>query len=240
MLCPPVRMPTSLKQLVVPSLLAALSASPFACTQPPAQVQMDRPATAAEISQWRKESGFSVADETEVREAARLQRGFVRNRAVSPDQSLSVRFRMGEMIGDPLQGASTTSTYQLSDASGRVLITAPSRMARSESAGSGGNSQLAWFSPDGSTVLVYEFISECNGPPPLSILFFKDPGKNHAWSVRFPDLGDTLNRPFDEGDHPECRGLLGREILIRNTHDGISKIRIDRLKERHPFPFTVG
>lgn len=198
----------------------------------------DPPATSKEISAWRSERGFVAAGVGEVEEAARREKRFVKSRSVSPDGTLRVVFRCGELVGSAYQGTSTTSTYQLVDAKGRVLISAPSRICRMETGKPFMEPESAWFSPDASKVLVGEDTHANEGV--LAILFFQDPENNGQWSVRFPDLGDTLNRPFDEGDRAECRGLLGEEILIRNTRDGVSKIRLDRLKERHPFPFTIG
>lgn len=223
--------------VAVPALILGFAA----CTPGLASREdSDRPATAAKIFSWRKERGFVEANDTEIAEAKRMERRFANQRALSPDGKCRVVFRGGVLVGDFQHGASTTSIYQLVDASGRVLLTAPSRITRTEYGEPIEHTQLAWFSPDDSKVLVYEHLRECNGPAPLAILFFQDPENPREWSVRFPDLGDTLNAPFDEGDHAECRGLLHEEILIRNTHMGISKIRIDRLKNRHPFPFTIG
>jgi hypothetical protein len=200
----------------------------------------DRPATVAEISTWRKEHGFVAANETEIEQAQQLEKHFTKHRATSSDRKWSVVFQAGEQVGNMYHGISTTSTYKLIDSSSHVLVSAPSRISRGAPGAPIKDTQRAWFSPDGSKALVYEYIRDCNGPPPLAILFFKDPNLGGEWSVSFPDLGDTLNRPYNEGDHAECRGLLGEEILIRNTREGISKIRIDDLKDRHPFPFSFG
>lgn len=197
--------------------------------------------TAKEIARWRSERGFNEASAEEMAEASRSERRFVKNRASSPDGRLRVVLLPGNRIGDFRHGVSTTSVYQLTDAGGRVLMSAPARVVK-KAAGEENieDTLVAWFSPDGAKVLIYEHLHECNGPPPLAILFYKNADEPEGWSVRFPDISDILNEPYDEGAHAQCRGLLGEEILIRNTCEGVSKIRLDRLKDRHPFPFTIG
>lgn len=82
---------------------------------------------------------------------------------------------------------------------------------------------------------------ECNGPPPLVIWFYQDSENSGMWRTKFIAMPEILNAPFDEGAHSECRGFLGDELLIKATTDGtISKKKIGELKERYPFPFTVG
>lgn len=222
--------------------LTGLICASCGTTSPDWAIHPDPPPTAEEIARWRSERGFVAATAEEIAKAGRGERRFANHRADSSDGKLRVVLQPGDLVGDFQHGASTTSVHRLMNASGRVLISAPSRVHHQQSAGEDdiGETLVAWFSPDGSKVLVYEYLNGCNGPPPLAILFFRDPENNGTWSVRFPDVAGTLNKPFDEGNHAECRGLLDEEILIRNTFEGVSKIRLDRLKERHPFPFTVG
>jgi hypothetical protein len=120
----------------------------------------------------------------------------------------------------------------------RVLFSAPSRVTKRSPEFE--DIQLAWFSEDGSKVLIYEYIRRGLGPAPHVVLFHKDSEMENEWRVRFPDIGDTLNMPFWEGDRAECRGILGGEILIRNTCSGVSKTHIDRLKNTYPFPWAEG
>lgn len=164
-----------------------------------------------------------------------------KNRAVSPDGKLKVVFRAGELVGDPMHGrVSATSVYQLQDASGRVLLSAPSRITKRTPDEDIRDIQLVWFSNDGSKVLIYEYLMCGLGPEPHVVYFYQDNESQSRWAARYLDLGDTLNAPFWEGDRAECRGILGDEILIRNTCEGVSKIQIQRLKETYPFPWTEG
>ena len=205
--------------------------------------QIENPAaTPEEIATWRKKHGFVAASEAEIAQAKRIEARFKNNRAVSADGKLRVDFKSGRMVGNPvLSGASTTSTYQLLDASGRVLISSPSRVVTSRSESDIQDIQLVWFSADGSQALLYEDIKTCNGPNPFVILFYQDrEGYSIHWRAKFFDLGDTLNSPFDEGDNAECRGMIGNQSLIRNTREGISKMDINRLKETYPFPWIEG
>lgn len=86
------------------------------------------PTTPEEIAKWRKEHEFAVATEDEIAQAKSLEVRFKNNRAISPDGKMKVVFRAGELVGDRVWGASATSVYQLQDASGRVLLSAPSRV----------------------------------------------------------------------------------------------------------------
>ncbi len=195
-------------------------------------------ATPEEIAAWRKKHGFVAAIEAEIAQAKRMEARFKNNRAVSSNGKLRVVFRAGELVGNPLYAASTTSVYQLVDGSGRVLLSAPSRVTKRTPEIE--DIQIVWFAEDGSKVLIYEHLRCGNGPEPHVVLFHKDPEMQNEWRVRFPDIGDTLNMPYWEGDRAECRGMLGNEILIRNTCDGVSKIQIQRLKNTYPFPWTEG
>jgi hypothetical protein len=198
-------------------------------------------ATPEEIAAWRKKHGFVAASEVEIAQSKRMETPFKNNRAMSPGGKLRVVFRAGELVGNPVLGAaSTTSVYQLVDGSGRVLFSAPSRITKRTPSEEIEDIQLAWFSEDGAKVLIYEYLRCGNGPEPHVVLFYKDPEVQNEWRVRYPDLGDTLNMPYWEGDHAECRGLLGDEILIRNTCSGVSKIHLQSLKDNYPFPFSVG
>lgn len=199
-------------------------------------------ATPEEIAAWRKKHRFVAASEAEIAEVKRLEKPFKNKRAASANGKLQVVFKSGQLVGDPvLSGASTTSTYQLLDASGRVLISTPSRVVTSRSSSDIQDVQIVWFAVDNFQVLLYEHIRTCNGPAPFVILFYQDRESNPThWKAKFFDLGDTLNSPFDEGDNAECRGIIGNQILIRNTREGISKIEINRLRETYPFPWTEG
>lgn len=223
------------------NLLAALVFLSFAsCVNDSSQrVTNENPAaTPEQIAAWRKKHGFVAASEAEIAEVKRMETSFKNNRAVSPNGKLRVVFRAGELVGNPLHAASTTSVYQLVDGSGRVLFSAPSRITKRTPEIE--DIQLAWFSEDGSKVLIYEHLRCGNGPKPHVVLFFEDPEMQNEWRVRFPDIGDTLNMPYWEGDHAECRGLLGDEILIRNTCSGVSKIHLQSLKDNYPFPWSEG
>jgi hypothetical protein len=202
--------------------------------------QIENPAaTPEEIAAWRKKHGFVAVSEIEIAQAKRMEARFKNNRAMLPGGKLRVVFRAGELVGNPVLGAaSTTSVYQLVDGSGRVLFSAPSRITKRTPEIE--DIQLAWFSEDGSKVLIYEHLRCGLGPKPHVVLFHKDPEMQNEWRVRFPDIGDTLNMPYWEGDHAECRGLLGDEILIRNTCSGVSKIHLQRLKDNYPFPWSEG
>jgi hypothetical protein len=201
----------------------------------------DNPPTEQEIAKWRKEKGFLAVSEEDFAQAKLQERPFVKDQCVSPDGKLRVVWRAGKLVGSVYQGASTTSVYELTDASGKVLFSAPSRLYRSDrnwSSSSITKGKNAWFSPDDKKILLDECIdSTC---PPIAILFFQEDELRGEWSVRFMDLGDTLNQPFWEGDVPECRGMTGEFILIRNIHDGVSKIPLNQLKKTFPFPFQIG
>lgn len=194
------------------------------------------------MAKWREKHGFEVASEAELAEAKRLEKPLKNNRATSANGKLQIVFKSGQLVGDPVaSGASTTSTYQILDASGRVLTSAPSRVVTSRTGPNTLNIQIAWFAADGSQALLYEDINTCNGPSPFVILFYQDHESYPSrWKAKFYDLGYTLNAPFDEGDNAECRGMIGNQILIRNTREGISKTDINRLKETYPFPWTEG
>jgi hypothetical protein len=198
------------------------------------------PATPEEIAKWRKEHGFAVATEDEIAQAKSLEVRFKNNRAISPDEKLKVVFRAGELVGDRVWGASATSVYQLQDTSGRVLLSAPSRVVKRTPNKDSNDIQLVWFSKDGSKVLIYEYLMCGLGPAPHVVLFYQNPERENRWAVCYPDLGGTHNAPYWEGDRAECRGILGNQILIRNTCEGVSKIDINRLKETYPFPWTEG
>jgi hypothetical protein len=223
-----------LAALVLLSCASCMNDSSYHANEDPA-------ATPEQIAAWRKKHGFVAASEAEIAQVNRMETRFKNNRALSPGGKLRVVFRSGELVGDPGYGASTTSAYQLSDASGRVLISAPSRVVSSRSESDIQDIQLVWFSADGSQVLLYEDIRTCNGPSPFVILFYQDVESHPIhWRAKFFDLGDTLNMPFDEGDNAECYGMIGNQIFIRNTREGISKIHIDRLKNTYPFPWAEG
>lgn len=202
-------------------------------------VEENGPPTAQEIAEWRKGHGFVAANEDDLAQAKLLERTFVKNQCVSPDGKLRVIWRAGKLVGDVYHGASTTSVYELTDASGKVLFSAPSRLWRSDKDWSHStNGRSVWFSPDGKQVLFDESIDPTCSP--IAILFFQDDALDGMWSVRFMDMGDTLNQPYSEGDNPECRGMIGECILIRNVHNGVSKIRFNQLEKTFPFPFQVG
>jgi hypothetical protein len=226
-------------------LLAAfllLSCASCVNDSPHRAINENRAATPEEIAAWRKKHGFVAASEAEIAEAKRMEKSFENKRAVSANGKIQMVFKSGQLVGDPVRsGASTTSTYQLLDASDRELISAPSRVVTNRSGPNTLNIQLAWFAADGSQALLYEDINTCNGPAPFVILFYQDQeGHPIRWKAKFYDLGHTLNVPFDEGDDAECRGMIGNQILIRNTREGISKTDINRLKETYPFPWTEG
>ena len=202
-------------------------------------VEENGPPTAQEIANWRNAHGFVAASEEDLAQAKLQERSFAKNQCVSPDGKLRVIWRAGELVGSPFHGASTTSVYELTDASGKVLFSAPSRLWRSDKDWPHSTKgRSAWFSPDGKQVLFDESIdSTCS---PIAILFFQDDALDGMWSVRFMDMGDTLNQPYWEGDAPQCRGMIGECILIRNVHSGVSKIRLKQLEKTFPFPFQVG
>lgn len=202
----------------------------------PKQDLTDRPPTSKEVAEWRVKHGFALASEAEIAEAKKREADFVNGRAAAPDGKMKVSFRCGTRVGAGNSNLSTTSMYVLQDVRGRELASGPGYLTKGESA-----TQRAWFSPDGKQAVVFEFVSDCNGPSPLVILFHEDYGNPDLWHTKFLEMSDFLNAPYDEGAHAECRGFLGDELLIKNTTDGtISKKKISELKERHPFPFSVG
>lgn len=200
------------------------------------EASLDRKPTEAEIAAWHGEHDLEEATAAEVSEAREHEVVFVKERAEAPKGGLEILFRAGRLVGGANTNLSTTSAYVLRNAQGNELNSAPGCLTKGMSA-----DQKAWFAPDGKQVLVYEYVRECNGPPPLAILFYEDPENPGAWLNRFLDLPGCLNMPFDEGGHTKCRGLLGDELLIEGTSVGtVSKKRISAMKERYPFPFTVG
>jgi hypothetical protein len=139
-------------------------------------------------------------------------------------------------VGGGHSNLSTTSLYILQDTKGRELASGPACLTKGGSA-----LQQAWFSPDGKQAVVFEWVRECNGPPPFAILFHEDLENSGLWHTKFLAMPDFLNMPFDEGAHSECRGFLGDELLINATTSGtIFKKKISELKDGYPFPFTVG
>jgi hypothetical protein len=197
---------------------------------------MDRVPGAADIAAWHAKNGLGEATAAEVSEARKREVVFVNERAVAPQGGLRILFRAGEIVGGKYTNLSTTSAYVLQEAHGKALSSGPGYRTRGMT-----GDQKAWFAPDGKQVLVYEFVEECNGPPPLAILFYEDPENPGNWLNRFLELPECLNMPFIEGAHTECRGLLGDEVLIEGTSVGtVSKKKISGLKERYPFPFSVG
>ena len=197
---------------------------------------MDRAPEAADIAAWHEKNGLAAATAEEISEARKYEVAFANDRAAAPRGGLKILFRNGKIVGSANTNLSTTSAYVLKDAHGKELSSAPGCRTQGMSA-----DQKAWFAPDGKQVLVYEYVDECNGPPPLAILFYEVPESPGTWRNRFPELPECLNMPFDEGAHTKCRGLLGDEVLIEGTCTGtVSKKKISALKERYPFPFTVG
>ena len=200
------------------------------------EASTDRMPTAAEIAAWHENNGLVEATAAEISEASKHEVGFADDRAAASHGGLRIIFRAGKIVGSANINLSTTSAYVLQDKHGKELSSAPGCRVQGMSA-----QQKAWFAPDGKQVLVYEYVHECNGPPPLAILFYEDPENPGAWRSRFLDLPGCLNMPFDEGRHTKCRGLLGDEVLIEGTSLGtVSKKKISAMKERHPFPFSVG
>jgi hypothetical protein len=194
---------------------------------------MDRPPTAKEIAKWSEKNGLTAASETEIAESKKREARFVEGRAMDSNGRLKVTFRCGSRVGGGNSNLSTTSLYVLQDAKGRELASGPACLTKGGSA-----MQQAWFSPDGKQAVVFELLHECNGPPPFAILFYEDSG---FWYTKFLAMPDFLNMPFDEGNHSECRGFLGDELLIDATTSGtIFKKKISELKDGYPFPFTVG
>lgn len=189
-----------------------------------------------EVAKWSEKNGLTVASKFEIAEAKKRESGFVNGRAESPFGGLRIRFQCGSRVGSGYSNLSTTSLYILQDANGREIASGPACLTKGGSA-----IQRAWFSPDGKQALVFEYVRECNGPPPLTILFHENSENPGLWHTKFLELPDFLNMPFDEGAHSECRGFLGDELLIDATTDGtVSKKKIIDLKERYPFPFTIG
>ena len=200
------------------------------------EVSMDRMPDAAEIAAWHSKNGLVEATAAEISEARKYEVVFVNERAVAPLGGLRILFRAGEIVGGKRINLSTTSAYVLQNAHGNVLSSGPGCLTRGRS-----GDQKAWFAPDGKQVLVYEFVQECNGPPPLAMLFYEDPENPGNWLNRFLELPGCLNMPFDEGAHTECQGLLGDEVLIKGTSVGtVSKKKISTMNEHYPFPFSVG
>jgi hypothetical protein len=221
--------------ILVSSLAACLLTS---CATPARHTELswDKPPTPSEVAKWREKNGLTVASESEIAEAKKRESSFVNGSAADPFGGLSITFQCGSRVGSRNTNLSTTSLYILRDANGRELASGPACMTKGDSA-----VQRAWFSPDGNQAIVFEYVRECNGPPPLTILFHEDSESPGLWHTRFLALPDFMNVPFDEGAHSECRGFLGDELLIDATTDGtISKKKISDLKERYPFPFTVG
>lgn len=196
----------------------------------------DKPPTASEVSEWLEENGLTAASESEIAESKKRESNFVNGRAVDPSGRLRITFQCGSLVGSGNTNLSTTSLYILQDAKGRQLASGPACLTKGNSA-----IQRAWFSPDGKQAVVFEYVHECNGPPPLTILFQEDSENLGLWHARFPALPHFMNVPFQEGAHSECRGFLGDEFLIDATFDeSVFKKKISELTARYPFPFSVG
>lgn len=220
-------------------LLAVLLLLPCCAPVVKPQETWESPPTAQEIAKWRESHGFVAATEEDLAQAKAQERPFVKERCVSPDGKLRLVWRGGKLVGSATWGASATSVYELTDASGKVLLSAPSRLYCSDGNWAPGfNVKCAWFSPDGKKVLLSENVDfSCS---PVAILFFKDEANCGGWTVGFMDMGETLNQPYSEGDNPECRGMNGEWILIRNVYQGVSKIPINKLQKTYPFPYAIG
>lgn len=233
--CHAPRRDTNVPMILVTGLAACLLAS-CASTERKADKSWDKPPSPEETAKWREENGLTLASESEIAESKKREASFVNGRADDPFGKLKITFKSGSLVGSRYNNLSTTSLYILRDSKGRELASGPACLTTGSSA-----VQRAWFSPDGKQALVFEHVDECNGPPSLTILFREDPENLGLWHTKFLALPDYMNVPFQEGAHSECRGFLGDEILIDVTTDRvISKKKINELKERYPFPFTVG
>lgn len=190
-----------------------------------------------QLEKWLKKNELTLASAEERAIGETCGARFRKQVATSSDGGLQVAFRAGVMVGDNTSdgGLSTTSSYLLRDAKGRELARAPSRSITQADLDGG-----VWFSPQGDTVVVYEYGGENQGP--LLIVFRHGLENDGGWKVRFFSLPSCEIVWNYEGEHPICHGLIDDMILVDPAiGDGrVYKKSIEKLETTYPFPFTQG